>query len=24
VKRETDHVSPTHFVFACVQPHPNL
>jgi hypothetical protein len=24
VKRETDHVSPTHFVFACVQPHPDL
>src|SRR5215469_12390374 len=24
VKRETDHVSPIHFVFACVQPHPDL
>ena len=24
VKRETNHVSPTHFVFACVQPHPDL
>ena len=24
VKREADHVSPTHFVFACVQPHPDL
>ena len=24
VKRETDHVRPTHFVFACVQPHPDL
>ena len=24
VKRETDHVGPTHFVFACVQPHPDL
>ena len=24
VKRETNHVGPTHFVFACVQPHPDL
>src|SRR5262252_8366829 len=24
VKRETNHVSPTHFVFACMQPHPDL
>jgi hypothetical protein len=24
VKREPDHVSPTDFVFACVQPHPDL
>ena len=24
VKRETDHVSPAHFVFARVQPHPDL
>ena len=24
VKRETDHVSHIHFVFACVQPHPDL
>ena len=24
VKRETKHFSPAHFVFACVQPHPDL
>src|SRR5262249_19024003 len=24
VKRETDHVSTIHFIFACVQPHPDL